>query len=150
MSAIEIKNTVLKKINEDIYDLIIINFANSDMVGHTGDMKAAIKAVETVDKCLGEISTAVLEKNGVMVVTSDHGNAEELINPNSGEIIKEHSTNPVPILVLGKNFQNIDSGEGNVDLSVLTPSGVLADIAPTVLKIMSLEKPDEMTGQSLV
>ncbi|MFH1610289.1 MAG: 2,3-bisphosphoglycerate-independent phosphoglycerate mutase [Patescibacteria group bacterium] len=150
MSAIEIKNTVIKKINEEVYDLIIINFANSDMVGHTGNMKAAINAVETVDKCLGEISTAVLEKNGVMVVTSDHGNAEELINPNSGEIIKEHSTNPVPLMVLGKNFQNMDPSEGEVDLGVLTPSGVLADIAPTVLKIMGVEKPEEMTGQSLV
>ena len=150
MSAVEVKNTVLKKINEDIYDFIVINFANSDMVGHTGDIKAAIKGVETIDKCLGEISTAVLEKHGVVVITSDHGNAEELINPNSGEIIKEHSTNPVPILILGKNFQNIDSGEGNVDLSVLTPSGVLADIAPTILKIMDIKKPDEMTGQSLV
>ncbi|MFH1457189.1 MAG: 2,3-bisphosphoglycerate-independent phosphoglycerate mutase [Patescibacteria group bacterium] len=150
MSAREIKTIVLKEIQGGQYDFMVINFANADMVGHTGAIKATVKAVETVDKCLGEIVVAVLEKQGVVIITSDHGNAEELINQNSGEIIKEHSTNPVPFIVVGNNFRRLDVPDGGIDLTMLTPSGVLADVSPTILKIMGIEKPKDMTGQSLV
>jgi len=150
MSAKEIKTEVIKNINNNIFDFIIINFANSDMVGHTGNIKSAIKAIETVDKCLGEIVTAVLEKQGLVIITSDHGNAEELINQNTGEIIKEHTTNPVPFIIIGNNFKRLDAGDNEIDLTLLTPSGVLADVAPTILKILNIQKPEQMTGQSLV
>ncbi|HPI67439.1 MAG TPA: 2,3-bisphosphoglycerate-independent phosphoglycerate mutase [bacterium] len=149
MSANAIKERVVKEILANNYDLIIINFANADMVAHTGDRAAAIKAIETVDKCIGEVVAAAIEVGGVVIVTADHGNAEKLVNLQSGEIDKEHSTAPVPILVVGKSYE-VSDNQNLVDLNLLSPSGVLADVAPTVLKIMNLEKPIEMTGRSLV
>jgi len=146
---VAIKERVIKEILANNYDLIIINFANADMVAHTGDRVATIKAIETVDKCIGEIVAATTEIGGVVIITADHGNAEKLVNLQSGEIDKEHSTAPVPILVVGKSYE-VSDNQNLVDLNLLSPSGVLADVAPTVLKIMNLEKPIEMTGRSLV
>ncbi|MFH1255616.1 MAG: 2,3-bisphosphoglycerate-independent phosphoglycerate mutase [bacterium] len=153
MSAAEITEKVLKAIDKDKYDFILINFANADMVGHTGNLSATVKAVEMVDKCAGKIANAVLAKGGVAFITADHGNAEELFNMQTGMIDKEHSANPVPFLIVGKSFEgkslsSVDSPGG--DLSLVKPQGLLSDAAPTILKIMGLEKPKEMTGRSLI
>lgn len=141
MSAREITTTLIEKINTDMYDFILVNYANADMVAHTGNLTAAVKAVEVLDECLGQLFTVVDSKGGVLVVTSDHGNVEEMINNESGEIDTEHSTYPVPLLILSKRY--ISNG-------VMLPSGILADIAPTVLKLMGLPKPTNMTGRSLI
>ena len=134
-------------------DFILINFANADMVGHTGNLKATIRAVETVDKCVGKIVKAVLGKGGLLFITADHGNAEGLFNMQTGMIDKEHSANPVPFLIIGQAYEGkslslVDAPGG--DLSLVQPQGLLADVAPTILKVMGLEKPPEMTGRSLI
>jgi len=123
---------------------------NPDMVAHTGDMKATIKAIEAVDECLGEIVAQSLALDGVCVITADHGNAEKIINLQTGEIDKEHSSTPVPFLVIGQSYEIKEKPAGLVDLNLLTPSGFLADVAPTVLKILNLPAPEEMTGRSLI
>ena len=120
------------------------------MVAHTGDLVATIKAIQAVDECLGEVISSVLSVGGVTLITADHGNAEELIKLQTGEIDKEHSTAPVPLIIVGQNFQVAETSENKADLTLLTPSGVLADIAPTILKILNLDQPPEMTGRSLV
>ncbi|WP_427338851.1 2,3-bisphosphoglycerate-independent phosphoglycerate mutase [Caloranaerobacter sp. DY30410] len=137
MSAVEVKEEVIKRINEDKYDFIVLNFANPDMVGHTGKFEAAVKAIETVDECLGDIVKLIVEKGGKVMITADHGNAEEMIDENTGKTITAHTTNKVPCIVIG---------EGDVKLR----EGILADIAPTILDMMGIEKPNEMTGQSLI
>ncbi|NLW22989.1 MAG: 2,3-bisphosphoglycerate-independent phosphoglycerate mutase, partial [Tissierellia bacterium] len=137
MSAIEVKDEVLNRLNMDKYDLIILNFANPDMVGHTGVIEAAIKAVEIVDSCLGEIVDLLLKKGGKAIITADHGNAEMLIDDRDKSSITSHTTNKVPLILVGA---------GNVKLR----EGILADIAPTILDLMNLEKPKEMTGHSLI
>ncbi len=150
MSAQEIKSRLLKNIVDNIYDFYAINFANPDMVAHTGDLKASIAAIEEIDKILGEIIPAILAHDGVLVITADHGNAEKIINLQTGEIDKEHSLSPVPFLIIGSNFEIKELGAGKIDLNLLTPAGFLADVAPTILKIMNLEQPKEMTGRSLI
>lgn len=153
MSAFELNKKLIKEINQNLYDFIVVNFANPDMVGHTGVIPATIKAIEVVDKCLGELIQVILNKGGVCIITADHGNAEELINLQTGEIDKEHSTNPVPFILVGAPWEGqvitpgLDSLGG--DLSIITPSGILADVAPTVLKIMNISQPSEMTGRPL-
>lgn len=141
MSAREITNTFIDRLNTNLYDFICINFANADMVAHTGNLDATIKACEVVDECVGKIVTAVNLRGGVVIITADHGNAEELINNKTGEIDTEHSTYPVPFYIIGPMFQN---------KSTMLPSGILADIAPTILKLMDLPKPDSMTGRVLI
>jgi 2,3-bisphosphoglycerate-independent phosphoglycerate mutase len=141
MSAREIAATLIEKINSDIYDFILVNFANADMVAHTGNLKAAIKAVEVLDECIGQVFQTVDSKGGVLVITADHGNVEEMINNESGEVDTEHSTYPVPLLILSKRFQT---------QSRMLPSGILADVAPTILKLMEIPKPTAMTGRSLI
>ena len=153
MSASEVTEKLVKAVDDDKYDFILVNFANADMVGHTGNFKAAVKAVEFVDKCIGKIVKSVLAKNGVIFITADHGNAENSFNVQTGMINKEHSSNPVPFILVsktfeGKNLSGIDAPGG--DLSLLKPQGTLSDVAPTILKIMDIEKPDEMTGRSLI
>lgn len=142
MSAREVTQSVLKKMKDYTdYKFVLINFANADMVGHTGNIGAAVKACETVDECLGKLANFVLAYNGFMIVTADHGNAEEMINPHTGEIATEHSSSPVPFVAVSNKL----SGKGQE----LT-SGILADIAPTVLKAMGLEVPTSMTGRNLL
>ena len=137
MSAAEVKEEVLRQLKREIYDVIIINFANPDMVGHTGVLAAGIKAAETVDKCLGEIWEICKEKGYTLLVTADHGNCEEMTDPETGNILTQHSLNKVPLII---------SGAGDIKLK----EGKLADIAPTMLDLMNLDKPEEMTGQSLI
>jgi len=153
MSAKALTDRVLKEMQANTFDFIVMNFANPDMVGHTGDFEAAKIAVETVDEALGKIAEATLVRGGVMFVTADHGNAEELKNLRTGDINKEHATNPVPFLMIGKQYEGQPSISGEVpdgDLSLVPPIGMLADVAPTVLAVMGLEQPAEMTGQPLV
>ena len=139
MSAYEVTDKVLEAIKSDKYDSIILNYANTDMVGHTGSLEAAIKAVETVDECLGKVVNLVEEKQGNLIITADHGNAEQMIDYKTGEPHTAHTTNPVPIILVTPNK----------DLK-LKSGGKLADLAPTMLDLMNLEKPEEMTGESLL
>ncbi len=153
MSALEITKKLLKVIEENKYDFIAANFANADMVGHSGLMKPTIKALEVIDKSLGQITDLVLAKGGVVMITADHGNAEELINLQTGEIDKEHSNNPVPFIVVGKEWEGQQfTGQDAIggDLSLIKPVGLLSDVAPSILKVMGLEQPLEMTGRSLI
>ena len=139
MSAYEVTEKVLDAISKDKYDCIILNFANTDMVGHTGSLEAAIKAVETIDECVGKIVKLVEEKEGNLIITADHGNAEQMIDYKTGEPHTAHTTNPVPIILVTKN-----------DNLKLKENGKLADLAPTMLDLMNLKKPEEMTGESLL
>jgi 2,3-bisphosphoglycerate-independent phosphoglycerate mutase len=139
MSAKMLTDIVLEKIDDDVYDFILINFANGDMVAHTGILDAAIKAMETVDQCIGRIVAKVLDKNGAVILTADHGNLEEMIHKKTGGIDTEHSTNPVPFVVIKEN-------EIARELTV----GILADVAPTLLSILGIEKPTDMTGRNLL
>ena len=153
MSAFKVTDEILKAIESNKYDFMVINFANADMVSHSGDLKATINACETIDKCLGKIVKLVLSKNGAVLISADHGNAEELQNIQTGEIDKEHSTNPVPLIIIGNQWEGKNVGLPDAvggDLSLMTSAGVLADIAPTILKIMGVKKPPEMTGTSLI
>ncbi|MBI5254477.1 2,3-bisphosphoglycerate-independent phosphoglycerate mutase [Candidatus Falkowbacteria bacterium] len=153
MSTPEIAKEVVKAIESDKYDAIMLNFANADMVGHTGKMSAAIKACEAIDNALGDVVEHTLAKDGVVLITADHGNAEELTNLQTGEMDKEHSNNPVPLIVVGNKYKGIAGPAGDPpegDLSLTQPVGMLADIAPTMLKIMGIEKPKEMTGRALI
>jgi 2,3-bisphosphoglycerate-independent phosphoglycerate mutase len=138
MSAFELKNMIMDELEKDMYQVMIINFANPDMVGHTGDIEAAIKAVEAVDKCLGEIVNFIIRADGTALITADHGNCEEMLEPSTLTKLTAHSTNKVPFIVVKspKNFK--------------LKEGILADIAPTMLELMGIEKPVEMTGQSLI
>lgn len=139
MSAFEVTDELINRLDSDKYDMIILNFANPDMVGHTGVIEAAVKAIETVDICLGKVVAKVLEKDGSVFITADHGNAEMMIDFSTGKPFTAHTTEPVPFVWVsnhteGKTLQN----------------GKLADIAPTMLVEMGLEVPKEMTGTSLV
>jgi 2,3-bisphosphoglycerate-independent phosphoglycerate mutase len=152
MSARGITDRVIGAIPESKYKFIVINFANADMVGHTGDLAATIQAVEVLDECIGRIVKATLGYDGIVIVTADHGNAEEMMKVRTGEIDKEHSTNPVPCLFVGLRWERTDheSPTNLADLAQKTPSGILADVAPTILEIAGMEKPDEMVGRSLI
>ena len=139
MSAIEVCDKLVEAIKADKYDVIIINFANADMVGHTGIEKAAIKAVETVDACVGRAVAAIKEVDGTMFICADHGNAEQLVDYVTGGSFTAHTTNPVPFILV-----NYD------EAYKLREGGCLADIAPTLIEIMGLVQPKEMTGKSLL
>ena len=139
MSAYEVTDKVLEAIKSDKYDAIVLNYANTDMVGHTGSLTAAIKAVEAVDECVGKVVKLVEEKEGNMLITADHGNAEQMIDYKTGEPHTAHTTNPVPLILVTSN-KNLKLKSG----------GKLADLAPTMLDLMNLEKPEEMTGISLL
>jgi 2,3-bisphosphoglycerate-independent phosphoglycerate mutase len=150
MSSYEITKKVVESITSGLYQFILVNYASPDMVAHTGNLKATIKGIEAVDECLGQIAEAVLVKNGVMLITADHGNAEEIIKLRSGEIDKEHSSSPVPLILIGNQWLGQARIAGKSELYIMTPVGVLADVAPTVLTLFGLPVPAEMTGKSLV
>lgn len=139
MSAYEVCDKLVNAIKSDKYDVIIINFANPDMVGHTGVQEAAIKAVETVDTCVGNAVAALKEVDGQMFICADHGNCEQLIDYETGEPYTAHTTNPVPFILV-----NYDPAY------TLREGGCLADIAPTLIEMMGMEQPKEMTGKSLL
>lgn len=139
MSSAEVTENLLNAIKSDAYDLIVVNYANPDMVGHTGDVDAAIKACESVDEGLAQVVEAIHEMGGAMIVCADHGNCETMIDPETGGPHTAHTTNPVPVAIVGVN-----------DSVSLRNDGRLADLAPTLLELMDLEMPPEMTGQSLL
>ena len=137
MSAYEVTDKVVEAINSEKYDTIILNFANPDMVGHTGNLEAAEKAIEAVDECVGKIIDTLSKHNGKALITADHGNAEQMIDYKTGEPFTSHTTNPVPLILYGMEDVKLKNGK-------------LADLAPTLLDMMGLEKPAEMTGESLL
>ena len=139
MSAVQVCDKLVEAIKSDKYDVVIINFANPDMVGHTGVEEAAIKAVETVDACVGRAVEAVKEVNGQMFICADHGNAEQLVDNETGEAFTAHTTNPVPFILVNADPKY-----------TLREGGCLADIIPTLIELMGMEKPEEMTGESLL
>ena len=138
-----------KAIEEGIYDFVLINYANPDMIAHTGNYQATLQAVKIVDEHLGKILRATLEHNAVLIITSDHGNAERMFDPSTGMPETKHDVNLVPIYLAGKEFENQKSDE-EIRRSEKETIGVLADIAPTILELMKIKKPKEMTGQSLL
>ncbi len=139
MSAYEVTDKLVENILSNNYDLIIINYANPDMVGHTGIMEAAVKAVEAVDKCVGKVMDALLKVDGQMFLCADHGNSDQLIDYETGEPFTAHTTNPVPFVLI-----NCKKAKG------LKDDGKLCDIAPTLLDMMDIKQPEEMTGHSLL
>ena len=138
MSAYEVTDKLVDAIRKGTYDVIILNYANCDMVGHTGILDAAIKAVETIDECIGRVVEEVKRVDGTILITADHGNAEQMIDYETGDPHTAHTTNLVPLVAVG-----LDDG-------VKLKEGRLADIAPTMLEIMGVEQPAEMTGESLI
>ncbi len=146
MSAREVTEKLLEKIDEDKYDFILVNYANPDMVGHTGVLEAGVKSLEFTDECLGELMSKVLEKEGSLLITADHGNVEEMVNLYSGEPDTEHSTNPVPCwLVTPNNYREKNMGPEE-EMKV---GGMLVDIAPTILDFFDIAPPEGMVGRSL-
>lgn len=141
MSALQLSDLLISKIQEKKYRFIAVNFANADMVGHTGNIQASIIAVKTLDTCLAKIVTTSSQYNYTVLITADHGNAEQKINLQTGEISTEHTNNPVPFIVINNDFQG---------RFVKLQSGILADVAPTVLSILEIPKPEEMTGRNLL
>src|SRR5215813_7004801 len=139
MSAAGIAQNVVKAVNDSAFDVVIVNFANADMVGHSGKIPPTIQAVETVDACLGEIYKAVRARSGAMLITADHGNAEQMIDPSTGGPHTAHTTNPVPFIVVSEDAQKLS----------LRGDGSLQDISPTVLGMMGFPQPKEMTGRDL-
>lgn len=136
MSAYEVAESTVKQIESDQFDVIVLNFANPDMVGHSGKLEPTIRAVEATDECLGKVVEAVLAKGGIAVITADHGNADMMMQED-GSPHTAHTTNPVPFIITDRNVR-------------LRDGGILADIAPTVLDLLQLEKPAEMSGESLI
>jgi 2,3-bisphosphoglycerate-independent phosphoglycerate mutase len=139
MSAAGIAETVVKAIGDSAFDVVIVNFANADMVGHSGRIAPTVEAVETVDACLGEIYNAVRQHGGAMLITADHGNAEQMIDPATGGPHTAHTTNPVPFVVVSENAHRFG----------LRADGSLQDISPTVLGMLGFPQPSEMTGKDL-
>jgi 2,3-bisphosphoglycerate-independent phosphoglycerate mutase len=140
MSAHEVTEEVLRRVEAGSHDVIVVNYANGDMVGHTGSLEAAIRAVETVDDCVGRVTQAVLRKGGALVVTADHGNCEQMVDPRSGGPHTAHTTYDVELIVVDDRHRG----------RRLRPEGRLADIAPTLLDLLGLTPPPEMTGRSLL
>lgn len=138
MSSYEVGDAVIAQMQEESPDLIVLNFANGDMVGHTGDFSAAMKAAEAVDKNLSKIVPVALNNNYMLMITADHGNADNMVNPD-GTPNTAHSLNPVPVIFISNDYQNYK-----------IKNGKLADIAPTILNLMEIQAPKEMNGEILV
>ena len=136
MSVYEVTEALVKEIKEGTHDFIVLNFANPDMVGHSGKLEPTVRAVEAVDACLGQVVDTLLSVGGIAVITADHGNADMVVDQH-GNAVTSHTTNPVPFIVTKKGLQ-------------LRDGGILADIAPTVLQLMELKQPKAMTGKSVI
>ncbi|MBU1179028.1 2,3-bisphosphoglycerate-independent phosphoglycerate mutase [Patescibacteria group bacterium] len=148
MSARKITEKILEKLS--VYDFIVVNFANADMVGHTGNFEACIKAVEILDECIGKIVPKILDLGGAAVITADHGNVEEKIYKLSGEKRTKHTTNPVPFYLIGKSWLRPTPRQPEeIAKKYKETNGTLTDVAPTILEILGVQKPEEMIGQSL-
>lgn len=149
MRAKEITIRAVGAIQEIAYDFILINYANADMVAHTGNFEAAIKAAEIVDQELSKLKAAALSQNAILIITSDHGNIERMLDPLTGEIETKHDPSPVPIFLVAKEFEMIKS-EAQIDLAEKNVIGMLSDVAPTILEFINISPPPEMTGKSFV
>ena len=125
---------------QDTYDVIVMNYANPDMVGHTGNLEAAVKAVEVVDRCIGAVTEAVLKRGGTVLITADHGNVEQMIDPATGTVQTAHTTNVVDFILVGDELKK----------TRLRPYGILSDVGPTMLQLLGLPIPKEMTAKSLI
>lgn len=141
MSAFEITDFLINSIKTNNYDFILVNFANADMVGHTGDIEACKKAIVALDECLGRISKSSLENNYSLLITADHGNIEQKINPQTSQVSTEHTGNPVPFMFIDKDFKN---------KKINFKNGKLSDVGVTVLSLLGIEKPEEITGRDLL
>lgn len=142
MSAIELTDSILNKLKtENDYKLVVVNYANADMVGHTGNIGSAVKACQVVDECVARLANFCLAYDGALVITADHGNCEEMIDNQSGQIETEHSSNPVPLIIITKEFM----GRGQ-----MLPTGILADVAPTILGLLDIAIPSQMSGRNLL
>lgn len=139
MSAYELSDTIVEKLAEDKYDFFVLNYANADMVGHTGQMDSAVQAIEALDRCLHQVVEAFMQKGGIILITADHGNAEEMVNQQTGKPQTAHSDNIVPVILVGDGLENVSLHNGS-----------LKDIAPTILELLGLPKPQEMEGESLI
>lgn len=137
MSAFGITDEVVSQIGSEQFDVVIMNYANADMVGHTGNLEATIKAVEVIDECLGRVVATARANGGTVIITADHGNAEQMLDPVTGHIFTAHTTNPVPVILIGDHQCKLRGG------------GSLRDIAPTMLGLLELRQPEQMTGQDL-
>jgi 2,3-bisphosphoglycerate-independent phosphoglycerate mutase len=138
MSAFELTEELIEAISSGQYDAIICNYANGDMVGHTGNFEASVKAVEAVDKCLGKIIAAVKKTDGHLLVTADHGNVEKMLDSDTNQPLTSHTSGPVPLVYVGEEGRKLKS------------KGRLCDIAPTILTLMKIPIPSEMTGTTLL
>ena len=138
MAAREVTDEILRYTKKEDFDFYCVNFANADMVGHTGKVEAGKKAVKVVDECVGKIVDEFLKRDGTVLITADHGNADEMIDEKTKEMMTEHTLNPVPFILVrnGKKTK--------------MKNGILADVSPTILKLMGVDKPEEMTGRSLI
>jgi 2,3-bisphosphoglycerate-independent phosphoglycerate mutase len=143
MSAAGVRDAIIDAVESNNYDFIMANFANDDMVGHTGVFDAAVKAVETVDQCVAELLPHVLAHDGAAIITADHGNAEEMLIPGTDQVWTAHTTNPVPVVLVVPD-------DSPLRHATLRPDGRLADVAPTILELMGVKQPGEMNGKSLV
>ena len=141
MSVYELTDKLISALKQDVYQFVLVNFANPDMVGHTGNIGAAVKACEVVDQCVGKIANFILAFGGYLLITADHGNVEVMINPATGQIETEHDSSPVPFIAISRNF---------IGKSQTLISGILADVAPTVLSLLELPIPSQMTGRNLL
>ncbi len=151
MSAGKLTDALVDKIAKTETNFFVANYANPDMVGHTGSLAATIEAVSFIDKCMKRVADAAMAADAAMIITADHGNAEQMINTRTGDIDKDHTTNPVPFLLLANEFKFKRAAGGSfASLSSKVPAGVVSDIAPTVLELFGLDKPNEMTGVSLL
>ncbi|MDA8815488.1 2,3-bisphosphoglycerate-independent phosphoglycerate mutase, partial [Luminiphilus sp.] len=139
MSADQVTDAIITSLKSGSHELIVVNFANGDMVGHTGDFQAAVSAVETLDRCIARVEDAVLAAGGQALITADHGNCEQMHDHTTEQPHTQHTTRPVPLFYIGHEARYFDAS-----------GGVLADIAPTVLDLMQISKPDAMTGSSLL
>ncbi|MFH0857343.1 MAG: 2,3-bisphosphoglycerate-independent phosphoglycerate mutase [Candidatus Magasanikbacteria bacterium] len=151
MSAVQVTNEAIKALQTDTHDFIVINYANADMVGHTGNLEAAKQSIETADACLAKLVPEIVKKGGMCFIVADHGNAEEMVNLATGEVDKEHNSYPVPFVIVANHL----AGQKNPDIfsndiSTLTPVGILSDVAPTLLKTIGITPPTDMTGTCLL
>ncbi len=151
MSGIELADKLVHKILEEDYHFYLANFANADMVGHTGDIEASVKAVQYLDRFLEQIMKATLSIDALLIITADHGNIEEMLDRKTADINKEHTTSPVPMIAIAKDLEfNPPKSRSYLSLSGMVPAGIISDISPTILNFFGLEKPKEMSSVSLV
>jgi 2,3-bisphosphoglycerate-independent phosphoglycerate mutase len=139
MSAAGIADAVMKAVEDTAFDLVVVNFANADMVGHSGQLAPTIKGVETVDACLGQIYQSIRQRGGSLLITADHGNAEMMVDPVTGGPHTAHTTNPVPFILVSEDAKSYS----------LNPAGSLRDISPTILGMLGIDQPKQMTGGDL-